>query len=69
MPCAPGRQPVSREGVATRVSVKGGARSVTLDGVATWRDGRIETPGAAETPDRFEIEILGGANRVTVTAE
>ena len=26
----------------------------------------LETTGAAEAPDRFVIEVIGGANRITV---
>ena len=54
-------------GVATRLRVAGGYAKATLDGVAAWAGGRIETPGADAIPDRFEIEITGGADKVSVT--
>jgi DNA-binding MarR family transcriptional regulator len=54
-------------GVAVRLGVKGGAREAILDGTATWSNARIETPGADLAPNRYEIEIAGGANRVTVS--
>ncbi len=60
---------VRPKGVAVRLSVRGGSRSATLDGVAAWSGGRIDTPGAEAVPDRYEIEIAGGANNVVVTAE
>ncbi len=53
-------------GVPVVLSVKGGYRKATLDGTAAWSSGRIATAGAETAPDRFEIEIAGGANRVTV---
>jgi DNA-binding MarR family transcriptional regulator len=54
-------------GAAVRLGVKGGAREAILDGVATWSNARVETPGADLMADRYEIEIAGGANRVTVS--
>ena len=53
-------------GVPVALSVKGGYRTATLDGTAAWSSGRIATPGAEAAADRFEIEVAGGANRVTV---
>ncbi len=53
-------------GVAVRLRVSGGYRKATLDGMATWSDGRVETDGAEAVPDRYEIELMGGADRVTV---
>ena len=53
-------------GVAATLRVAGGFRSATLDGEATWSGGRIETPGATAIPDRYEIELSGDANQVTV---
>jgi hypothetical protein len=55
-------------GVATTLRVAGGYRSATLDGEGAWSGGRIETPGATAVPDRYEIELTGGADRVTVMA-
>ena len=51
------------------LSVTGGYRKATLDGTAAWSPGRIATAGAETAPDRFEIEVTGGANRVTVRGE
>jgi DNA-binding MarR family transcriptional regulator len=55
-------------GVAATLRVAGGSRKATLDGVGTWTGGRIETPGATAIPDRYEIEVTGGADRVAVMA-
>jgi DNA-binding MarR family transcriptional regulator len=55
-------------GVAATLSVTGGYRKATLDGVAAWSGGRIETQGAQAVPDRYEIEVTGGADRVAVLA-
>jgi hypothetical protein len=49
--------------------VKGGYRKATLDGTAAWSAGRIATAGAETAADRFEIEVTGGANKVTVRGE
>jgi hypothetical protein len=56
------------KGVAVRLAVNGGYRNATVDGVAAWSGGRIESTGAADAADRFEIEVSGGANNVKVTA-
>ena len=53
-------------GVAVRLRISGGHRKATLDGMETWSDGRVETDGAEAIPDRYEIELTGGADRVTV---
>jgi DNA-binding MarR family transcriptional regulator len=55
-------------GVATTLRVAGGYRSATLDGEGAWSGGRIETPGAGAIPDRYEIDVTGGADRVAVIA-
>ena len=57
---------VRPKGVAATLRVAGGYRSATLDGEGAWSGGRIETPGATAIPDRYEIELTGGADRVTV---
>jgi DNA-binding MarR family transcriptional regulator len=54
-------------GAAVRLTVNGGYRSATLDGVQAWSGGRISTSGAEDAADRYEIEVHGGANRVSVT--
>jgi len=55
-------------GTPTTLAVRGGYRKATLDGTAAWSPGRIATPSAEAATDRLEIEISGGANRVTVRA-
>jgi hypothetical protein len=54
-------------GVPVVLTVKGGYRKATLDGTAAWSPGRIATPGGEAAPDRFEVDISGGANKVAVT--
>ena len=54
-------------GVAVLLTLAGGYRSAELDGVEAWSPGRIASPGAEAAPDRFEIEVAGGANKVAVT--
>ena len=56
-------------GVAIRLRVKGSYRDATLDGVEVWSPGEIATPGADAAPDRFDIEIAGGVNTVTVRVD
>jgi hypothetical protein len=49
--------------------IKSGAAQVTLDGVHTRVavvDTRWETPGASVAPDRYELEVSGGAVRVSL---
>ena len=53
-------------GVAARLRVTGGYRSAMLDGTTAWSGGRIETQGAEAIPDRYDIELTGGADRVSV---
>lgn len=55
-------------GVPVILAIHGGYRKATLDGTAAWSPGRAASPGAESAPDRYEIEIRGGANRVAVTA-
>ena len=54
-------------GAAVRMTVTGGYRSASLDGVQAWSGGRIASSGADAAPDRYEIEVIGGASRVMVT--
>jgi DNA-binding MarR family transcriptional regulator len=54
---------------AATLTVEGGYRSATLDGTMAWSPGRVETPDAASAPDRFAVEVRGGANRVAVRAD
>jgi DNA-binding MarR family transcriptional regulator len=54
--------------VAVTLSVDGGYRVAQLDGVEAWSPGRIASPGADVAPDRYEVEVAGGANTVMVKA-
>ena len=57
-------------GVAVRLTVVGGVGKVELDGKPLGpRGGQsvVETPGAATAADRFAVEIVGGANRATIS--
>jgi DNA-binding MarR family transcriptional regulator len=57
-------------GTAASLTIKGGARSATLDGFeALGSLSRVATPGADEARDRYEIELHGGANKVIVRGE
>jgi hypothetical protein len=55
--------------VAVTLRVKDGYRDATLDGVEIWSPGRIATPDADAAPDRFDIEVAGGVNTITVRGE
>ena len=56
-------------GTAATLQVKGGARKATLDGAEWWGSDPIATAGANQARDRYDIELQGGANKVTVRAE
>ena len=56
-------------GTAVTLQIKGGYRKATLDGAAADGDTRLATPGADRARDRLEIELHGGANKVTVRGE
>jgi TetR/AcrR family transcriptional regulator, tetracycline repressor protein len=56
-------------GTAVATVIKSGAVQVTLDDFHTRlpiADTRWETPGAAIAPDRYELEVSGGAVRVSL---
>jgi len=58
-------------GAAVRVHVRGGATDLRLDGRtidAAGKDAQWQSPGAGRAADRYEIEIAGGASKVTVEA-
>jgi DNA-binding MarR family transcriptional regulator len=57
-------------GVACGLEVVGGITEAVVDGQAQKGMGRlsIQTPGASESPDRYEIEVAGGANKLLMTA-
>jgi DNA-binding MarR family transcriptional regulator len=57
-------------GVPFRVSVLGGITKLEFDGTKHGSQGgmvSIESPGASRAADRFALEIVGGATKVTVT--
>lgn len=57
------------EGAAARLRIGGGASRLAFDGKrfdAIGGGTRLETPNAEATGDVYEIEILGGASRLTV---
>ena len=57
------------EGVAARVRVGGGATKLSLDDQhfgAIGGETRLESPDYATAVDRYEIEVTGGANNLTV---
>jgi DNA-binding MarR family transcriptional regulator len=55
-------------GVPVRLSVRGGAGSVELDGQHIGGTGAVSlaTPGADQATDRISIEVAGGTGRVMV---
>ena len=56
-------------GVHVQLQVNGGVGGVEFDRQKLGATGgltELETTGAAEAPDRFVIEVVGGANRITV---
>lgn len=57
-------------GVAARVRVKGWASMITFDDLASSDMGsgmRLESPGYADAPHRYDIEITGSASQFTLT--
>ena len=56
-------------GTAFGVSIHGGASRVSFDGrslAAFDRRARLETAGAASAPNRYELEVHGGASHLTL---
>ena len=56
-------------GVAVQLKLSGGAGGVEFDGQkqgSTAGHNLLETSGASESPDRFVIEVTGGASRISV---
>jgi DNA-binding MarR family transcriptional regulator len=55
--------------VPARLRVKGGATRVAFDeqSLGTASDLSLESPGASEASARYDIEVNGGADRVTVS--
>lgn len=56
-------------GVAVGLEVNGGIGEVVVDGDSRKGAGRlsIQTPGADSAADRYEIEVSGGVNKVTIS--
>lgn len=54
---------------AIRLRLKGGAASVELDEqrLGSASEVTLESPGASGSQTRFEVEVSGGTNRMTVT--
>jgi hypothetical protein len=60
------------DGVPARVHIGGGASKLELDTQCLGAIGgpvRLETPGYSSASDRYDLEIGGGASKVTITAE
>jgi DNA-binding MarR family transcriptional regulator len=59
------RRPVDS---ALQVRLRGGANGVRIDNeqLSIGSEAHWESPGAASAPDRYELEISGGANHVNV---
>jgi hypothetical protein len=56
-------------GVAVTASISGGVSKLALDDERWGAIGsgtRVTTPGAADASDRYEIEVEGGANELTI---
>jgi hypothetical protein len=59
------------EATAVRLRIAGGSTRVSFDGQDLGSRGGetlLETPGARTVTDRYEIEVLGGASKLTVAA-
>jgi DNA-binding MarR family transcriptional regulator len=57
-------------GAAVGLDLKGGIGEITLDGETRKGVGRLsfESPGASGAPDRYEIEITGGAAKLDIAS-
>jgi DNA-binding MarR family transcriptional regulator len=56
-------------GVAAGLTVRGGISEVVVDGEVHKSAGNLsmQTPGAAEAADRYEIEVSGGASKISIS--
>ena len=56
-------------GVAAGLEVRGGVSEVTVDGELHRSLGKtsLQTPGASSSPDRYEIELLGGVSKMSIS--
>ena len=57
-------------GVAAGLTVSGGFSELLMDGQSYKGAGHmaLQTPGADEAADRYEVEVSGGASKVTISA-
>jgi hypothetical protein len=57
-------------GVAAGLEVRGGVSEIAVDGEVVKGSGPIsmQSPGADSAADRYEIQIDGGANKVSISA-
>lgn len=56
-------------GSVVRLQVKGGYNAVTLDDILVGAMGdkmQIQSPDTGDAPDRYEIEVSGGANEIKI---
>jgi DNA-binding MarR family transcriptional regulator len=67
-----GRLRLSRpKGAAVRARMAGGAGRIEVDGQRLSPFGgesTLESPGAANATDRYDVELIGGAGRLTIEA-
>ena len=56
-------------GVAAGLEVHGGVSDITVDDEVFKGRGQLslQTPDAATTPDRYEIEVTGGASKISIS--
>jgi hypothetical protein len=57
-------------GVAMGLTIRGGISEISVDGETYKSVGHlsIQSPGAEHAPDRYEIEITGGASKMLISA-
>jgi DNA-binding MarR family transcriptional regulator len=58
------------KGVAASLSVQGGVSEILVDGESIKSMGHLsmQTPGADQATDRYEIEVSGGASKISISA-
>ena len=57
-------------GVAAGLTIQGGVSEVLVDGESIKSRGHLamQTPGADQSSDRYEIEVSGGASKISISA-
>jgi DNA-binding MarR family transcriptional regulator len=57
-------------GVAAGLTINGGVSEILVDGQAHKGAGHLslQTPGAEQAADRYEIEVSGGASKISISA-